>query len=179
MGENPLKWASKWRLDEALCGSPGSTQTFPCVSMPPRTTGSHCSTRSWWVPRCCRWAWQELTRGSSVFTSTAPTATSKPPERVEYPRNWAHGHPRANIGHLGQGHTLFWSPPSLSLTLQPKIQRRGCDAVCLKPLQCYPTFAATRTPTEQACGSVPLTATWQGEYSFQVSLNSSSPCGKG
>lgn len=77
-----------------------------------------------------------------------------------------------------QGHTLFWSPPSPSLALQPKVQRRGCDTVCFKPLQRHPTLGATRLPIEQACGSVPLTSSWQREYSFQVSCSSSSPCGK-
>lgn len=64
-----------------------------CVFVPPRTTGSRCSTRSWWEPRCCRSAWWEPTRGSSASTSTAPIPSSKPPERATYPRNWAHSRP--------------------------------------------------------------------------------------
>ncbi|XP_050829707.1 heparanase isoform X2 [Serinus canaria] len=58
--------------------------------------------------------------------------------------------------------------PPLHKQPQPKVQRRRCDTVCFKPLQCHPTFRATRLPIKQARGSVPLTSLWQREYSFQV-----------
>lgn len=112
------------------------TQMFPCVFVPPRTTGSHCSTRSWWVPRCCRSACQEPTRGSSVSTSTAQAASSKPPGRVKYPGNWAHGHPWVNKCHMGQCKVTHYSDPRHHLLLPCSPKYREGD-VTLFALNLY------------------------------------------